>query len=103
MYLMVMRNECMNNEILKFIKRRFRKDCDWTDGNCYYFALILKDRFPEGKIFYDVLYGHFVFQYQDKYYDWTGIADSLGDIVEWDKFEEFDSVQKKRIIRDCIM
>lgn len=92
-----------DNEVLEFIQRRFKKDCNWIDGNCYYFALILKDRFPEGKIFYDVLYGHFVFQYQDQYYDWTGIVDSLGGIVEWDKFDDYDSVLKHIVIRDCIM
>ncbi len=98
MYLMV-----MNDEVLEFIQRRFKDDCKWTTGNCYYFAIILKDRFPEGKIFYDVIYGHYVFQYKNEYYDWTGIINPLGYLVEWDKFDEYDSLLKKRIIRDCIM
>ena len=34
-------------QILAFIKRRFSQDCNWIDGNCYYFATILKTRFPE--------------------------------------------------------
>ena len=93
----------MNNEVLGFIQRRFKDDCKWTTGNCYYFAIILKDRFPEGKIFYDVIYGHYVFQYKNEHYDWTGIIKPLGYLVEWDKFDEYDSLLKKRIIRDCIM
>lgn len=93
----------MNNEVLEFIQRRFKDDCKWITGNCYYFAIILKDRFPEGKIFYDVIYGHYIFLYKDKYYDWTGIINPCGYLVEWDKFDEYDSLLKKRIIRDCIM
>ena len=93
----------MANEILEFIQRRFKKDCNWVDGNCYYFAIILKDRFPEGKIFYDVIHGHFVFKYQDELYDWNGIHNSDGFLVDWESFDEYDSVLKKRIIRDCVL
>lgn len=93
----------IDNPILEFIQRRFEKDCNWINGNCYYFANILKTRFPDGQIYYDVIYGHFVFKYQDGYYDWTGIIEPDGYLVEWDKFEEYDSLLKQRIVRDCIM
>ena len=93
----------MNKELLEFIQRRFQKNSDWLTGNCYYFAVILKNRFPEGKIYYDVTTGHFLFQYEDKYYDWTGMVNLYGELIEWDKFEEYDSLQKERIIRDCIL
>lgn len=93
----------MDNEVLEFIKRRFKVDCNWVDGNCYYFAIILKDRFPDGKIFYDVINGHFVFEYQDKLYDWNGIHHSEELLVNWDNFDEYDSLLKKRIIRDCVL
>ena len=103
---MYLANPKSNDEILEFIQRRFDKDCNWVDGNCYYFALILKDRFPDGKIYYDVVYGHFIFKYQNKYYDWTGILnidEPLDCLIEWDKFDEYDSMQRERIIRDCIV
>lgn len=93
----------MKNEVLEFIRRRFEKDCNWTTGNCYYFAIILKDRFPEGEVYYDVIYGHFVFQYRNQYYDWNGIVKSVGYLVGWDKFDEYDFLQKEVIVRDCIL
>lgn len=91
------------NEILEFIKRRFSTDCNWTTGNCYYFAVILLSRFPTGVIYYDVIYGHFVFKYKNHYYDWTGEIVPKGYLVEWDKFEEYDLLQKQTIVRDCLM
>ena len=91
------------NEVLEFIKRRFPIDCNWCCQNCYYFSLILKDRFPEGVIYYDVIYCHFIFKYKTHYYDWTGEIEPKGYLVEWDKFDEFDKSQKRVIIRDIIL
>lgn len=96
------------NKVLEFIERRFKGDCNWTTGNCYYFAVILKDRFPEGKIYYDVINCHFVFGYQDNYgwsfYDWNGfVSPNSRILIEWDRFDKYDSLRKERIIRDCIM
>ena len=91
------------SEIQEFIQRRFQSDCNWLSGNCYYFSLILKDRFPDGNIYYDVIDGHFVFKYQERYYDWSGEIHPECYLVEWDKFDEYDSLQKQVIIRDCIM
>lgn len=91
------------NEVLDFIKKRFPNDCNWLNGNCYYFSQILKSRFPSGDICYDVINGHFVFKYKSKYYDWYGEVSKNGKIVRWDSFEYYDSLQKQRIIRDCIL
>lgn len=91
------------NEILEFIKRRFSVDCNWLNGNCFYFTLILSFRFPQGDIYYDVINGHFVFKYDNYYYDWSGIIEPDGYLVKWDEFDKYDSLQKKIIIRDCLM
>ena len=58
-------------EIRKFIYNRFPYDNNWLDGNCYYFAIILKERFPEGKIIYDVSDGHFLVRIEDVYFDYA--------------------------------
>ena len=94
----------MEDRVIEFIKRRFKSDCNWISGNCYYFAMILKTRFPDGVIFYDVINGHFVFNYADRYYDYTGIiTPGENNIIEWDIFGQYDSLQRERIIRDCIL
>lgn len=93
-----------DDEVLRFIRRRFPNASEYFDGNCYYFALILKDRFPEGEILYDVIDGHFVFLLDGEYYDNSGIANvDDGYLVSWDDFGNYDSIQEQRIIRDCLM
>ena len=93
------------NEVLEFIQRRFPDDCHWLDGNCYYFAAILKLRFPGAVIWYDVIYGHFFVNIDGEDYDWTGIIQRKSDgwCVEWEKMKEYDSNVQERIVRDCIM
>lgn len=92
----------IENKILEFIHRRFPTDSNWKSGNCYFFSLILHDVFA-GSIFYDIISGHFVTLINGKYYDWTGIVEPDGHLVEWEKFDEYDSLLKQRIIRDCIL
>lgn len=120
------------NEILEFITRRFpqakNSDSNWLNGNCYYFSLILKDRFSSHKpeIYYDVINGHFLTLIKDTLYDASGIAYKLsnyemsqlsktqlwhpfkleyGDmvIVNWQYFHLYDSKQYNRIILDCLV
>ena len=92
----------MDEEIKDFIQRRFNTDSNWLNGNCYYFALILKDRF-NGEIFYDVIYGHFLTKINDNFYDYSGEADLRNRVlIKWDDFEDYDKLQKLRIIKDCI-
>lgn len=93
------------DEIVEFIMRRFAEDCKWLDGNCYYVAIILKDRFPGGDIYYDVAKYHFLFKYKENFYDWTGVAkcESEENLIKWDEFEKYDKQQKERIVRDCLL
>ena len=88
--------------IEEFIKRRFSVDCNWMNGNCYYFSLILKDRFPGGTIYYDVIYGHFMYGINGKFYDWTGETIPKGQLVEWAKMDKYDSLVRQRVYEGCI-
>lgn len=104
------RQECLNKEsfdleeiVLGFIKRRFPVDCNWLSGNCYYFAQILMARFPEAKLYYMPVVGHFIVKIGTTYYDWAGIVTIGNDvIVEWDCMYEYDENVKRHVIRDCI-
>lgn len=93
----------MKEKILNFIQKRFPTDCNWLDGNCYYFAVILQTRFS-GDIYYDVVNGHFVACIKDKLYDWTGEVEEDEDsvYVKWKDFAYYDEYRAERIIRDCI-
>lgn len=91
----------IQDEVLKFIHRRFPIDCHWLDGNCYFFSLILHNKYKPSSIYYDVIDGHFCTKIGNNYYDWKGIYFPTVPI-EWDKFDEYDSLRKQRIIRDCI-
>ena len=94
-------------DILEFIERRFKKDCDWLDGNCYYMSIILKNRFPSGTIYYDVIMGHFLFEQSGKYYDFNGEVsvynEDIEHLVKWDEFQNYDQLQKLVIEQDCIL
>ena len=87
----------------EFIRKRFINNCNWLDGNCYYFAIILKARFPQAIILYDVINGHFVVDIDNKLYDWSGKISDNSKYVIWDQMDNYDSLVKERIIRDCIL
>lgn len=89
------------DQILKFISR-FKEDCNWTNGNCYYFAVILKARFPDSEIYYDVIPGHFITKIGDSYWDWKG-ENSPQVPIPWETFIDYDRLQWERIIKDCII
>ena len=89
--------------VVEFIRRRFPEDCRWLDGNCYYFAVILRDRFPAGRILYDVVAGHFVTEIGGVRYDWSGVVDDLGrKYVAWDEFEAYDRPRYERVVEGCV-
>ena len=102
------------NEILSFIEnfKSFEKTDKSTSlsdtflyGYCYYFALILKSRFPKGDIYYIPIYNHFVFKYEDNLYDISGIIvdeEKINLAEPWEQYKEKDKLETERIIRDCI-
>lgn len=119
-----------NDDVINFINSRFpnsqSSDADWLHGNCYYFALILADRFKNKspEIYYDVVYGHFLTLIDKNLYDASGVAYKLSEeeflriqstqlwspivlnfditIVNWRYFDKYDSIQYERVCRDCL-
>lgn len=93
------------DKVLDFIKRRFGDtDSHWQDGNCYYFSIILKDRFPKGNIMYDPVDNHFLFRYRGVLYDSKGVDKrSIKDVMRWDKYKEFDESDYNNVIKYCIL
>lgn len=94
----------MFNEVLDFIERRWHsQDSNWLNGNCYWFAFILCERFPYLEIYYLPIQGHFVagVATENRYYDWTGAVAPderpvrLGDILVE------DALWYDRLMRDC--
>lgn len=96
----------MEKEILEFINRRFPIDCNWTNGNCFYFAQILANRF-HGDVVYDPIDGHFLFWASDgNFYDWTGIRiydeSQKRNMFLWCDSAMKDGLLHNRIYRDCV-
>ena len=72
-------------------------------GYCYYFSVILKERFPGTVIMYDEVGNHFVALINDRLYDITGdITSSKADFIPWSSLRDRDSLLYNRIVRDCI-
>ena len=92
----------MKYEILDFIKRRFSHDENWINGNCLWFAFILKKRFPKAKIYYLPIQGHFVTLIDGEYYDWTGVVELEEQPYALNWIKRVDKLLYKRLIRDCM-
>ena len=98
----------MEDKILEFIHRRFPEDCHWTDGNCYWFAKILCDRFggePKGmEICYDPVPGHFVAysRGRERAYDWNGYYFPYGELIPLWRICIEDPQWYARLVRDCV-
>lgn len=102
----------IDRDVCEFIQRRFKDDCNWTSGNCYYFAIILKDRFSQynSELYYDVIDGHFLCKINNTFYDWRGVSNHNVDtqyiknyIIKWNDFRDYDELQYNRIIDEVIM
>lgn len=92
----------MGQSILSFIQKRFPKNCNWTSGNCYYFSLILKDRFPGGQIIYEPVVGHFMYKLENKCYDYLGAHKVPEFFYIWEELEKQDKKLYSRLQRDCL-
>jgi len=93
-------------KVLEFIRKfkfKYGKELEYifTSGNCYYFAVILKERF-DGEIYYLPVANHFICKISKDYYDITGIATMNEQPYKWSEFKQFDESLYNRIIRDCV-
>ena len=92
-------------EIKEFIKRRFPRDNMWMNGNCYWFARILVDRFPQLDIYYLPIRGHFVASDGKIYYDWIGAHTQYSleeEPIKLSVIRTIDPLWYDRLVRDCI-
>ena len=96
----------MRDKVLNFIN-------DFTKGNriiidtflngyCYYFSVILLERFG-GELYYLPIDNHFIVRIDKVFYDVTGIFDVGGKIsYRWCDFVQEEPLEAARIIKDCI-
>lgn len=89
-----------DQEVLDFIHRRFPIDCNWTNGNCYYFAIILKSRFG-GDIYYDTVVGHFYIRICNTNYDFRGTYTPIKGIL-FDDIKKNDKLWYDRLLDQCV-
>lgn len=96
----------MHNQVISFINHfsSFGQpviDC-FTRGNCYWFASLLKERFPDGEIVYNIVDNHFGWRRAGMTYDITGAIDGSG-FINWNEYQKIDPLHCSRIIHDCVI
>lgn len=92
----------MKSEILEFIHRRWRKDANWLDGNCFWFAHILITRFPHLQLYYLPIIGHFIVGDDTSFYDWTGEIVPNEEPWLFSRIRDEEPYWYNRIVEDCI-
>lgn len=73
----------------------------FTQGCCYWFAFILKERF-HGTIMYHEIDNHFACLIGKRLYDITGPIDSQHGWQEWERYKFYEPANANRVIRDCL-
>ena len=92
-------------EIVDFIHRRFTRYGTemWNSGNCYYFAVILKNRFNYLEIYYDQIDGHFVAGTGKNFFDVRGeVQVHKGATIRLKEIQEADPEWFSRIWLGCV-
>lgn len=96
---------CNSEKQIEHFLERFHQykniDDIFTRGCCYWFAIILHNRFPDSTIVYDPIACHFAVKIENSYYDITGNIDHKYKFYDWNS-DELDPYDKKRTVRDCI-
>lgn len=93
------------DKVEHFINKRFPYDSNWTNGNCYWFAKILTERFTHLKIYYNYQVGHFgAFDVQRRvWYDWEGKHEAIPrTCYSLSYLKKHDPKWYRRLLRDCV-
>lgn len=100
------------DDILNFIynfKHRVNKEKELEDvflnGNCYYFAIILKHRFPNMHIVYSQIDNHFMCLYDNRIYDIRGDITNnvmVCDLFSWEDYMYYDKLDYGRVVKYCV-
>ena len=104
-----MNNNEIHDQVVDFIQsfNKFGVQVEqcFSNGRCYWFAAILKQRFPyNARILYDTLYGHFACEIDGWIYDITGdISDMEVNWQDWETLKVYDPYLALRLVRDCIL
>lgn len=101
-----------SEEVLSFIDRftKLSKNHDvidvFTSGCCYWFAEILRKRFPGSMIYYDPVMNHFVTAVNtdesNVMFDITGVADESEHYILWSFYQEDEPLDAERVRKYCI-
>ena len=109
-----------SNDIEQFISRFFCRTMFadpisnrslFLHGNCYWFAIILKERFKNRLpiIWYDSTNNHFYTEIRGLLYDATGLitpeklnTTNYDSFYIWSDYAHFDPIHAERITRQCI-
>ena len=105
-------NLSRHQEIIKFIndfKAMHREEIEdlFSSGYCYYFCIILMERFNLKKncIYYIPIYNHFITKVGKFYYDINGSVinkEKINLAIKWLNYQKEEPLDSERIIRDCI-
>ena len=72
----------------------------FTEGNCFWFAMVLVMEFA-GEIYYDPIVGHFATMIDGVMYDITGAVENTSDFVSLEEIRK-DELLWARLQRDCV-
>lgn len=90
--------------ILKFIGLFAKTKETFLNGLCYWFALILSERF-QGRIIYIAVDSHFVTEINGNLYDVRGnVTDECygKELFNWNNYQKIDPSHYARVVRDCV-
>lgn len=93
------------NEILDFIAnfQSVQSIHIFTEGCCYWFAYILKGRFPRATIIYNPVENHFAVRIKGCAYDITGKIKVDKNWYSWSRYQKLDPLDAGRVYKNCIL